>query len=233
VHAVAKANPRTIVIATSPGHVLMPWAADVAAIAAVFMPGQEAGHAIADILFNVVNPTAHLPLTIPNKENEMEMTPEQYPGLPVNQPLHAVYSEKLLVGYRWYNAKGVKPLFCFGHGLTYTTHQYSNLVINKKPNGIEVSVNVKNTGNNGGSDTPQLYLTFPASAGEPPRQLKGFRPTKPLWMGETDEITFFLPLEDVSIWDVNIHNWAVANGEFTVEVGRSSCDLRVSGTFTM
>jgi len=231
VAAVAAAQPNTIVVVTSPGHILMPWAGQVAGIAICFMPGQEAGHGIADILFNVVTPTAHLPLTMPNIENEMEMTQAQYPGLPAAQPLHAEYSEKLLVGYRWYNAKGVKPLFCFGHGLTYTTFDYSDLTVTHFAEEVIVKVGVKNTGHNGVYDIPQLYLTFPDSAGEPPRQLKGLRPTVPIWPGEEAEAIFALSPRDFSVWDETSHAWRyLANEEFVVEVGRSSCDLRSKTT---
>jgi beta-glucosidase len=240
IFAVAAANPNTIVVATSPGHVLMPWANKVAGIVMCFLPGQEAGHAIADVLFNVLAPTAHLPITIPNKENEVGFTDEQYPGLPVEMPLNAQYSEKLEVGYRWYNAKKVKPLFCFGHGLAYTEFKYSKLSITTPTTAntqeedpkVIVSVEIHNVGEYSSSDTPQLYLTFPSSAGEPPRQLKGFKPTTTLRPNQRQTVEFELSARDMSIWDVNVHDWALIRDEFIVEVGRSSCDLRVAGKLT-
>merc|ERR1711953_740078 len=118
------------------------------------MPGQEYGHAITDVLFGDVVPSAKLPLTLPNKENEMQLSKEQWPG--VN--LKATYSEKLLVGYRWYDAHKVEPAFPFGHGLSYATFEYSNIQIAKG----QVSVDIKNTGKVKAAEVAQLYLGFPA-----------------------------------------------------------------------
>lgn len=103
---------------------------------------------------------------MPNKENEMEMTTKQYPGI----LLENSYSEKLNVGYRWYNAHNVKPAFEFGFGLSYTVFEYDNLAIS----GRTVSFSILNAGFYNGCEIAQLYVDFPATAGEPPRQLKGF-----------------------------------------------------------
>jgi len=236
--AVAAVQPNTIVVATSPGHVLMPWSTKVAAIVMCFLPGQEAGNGIADILFNVVAPTAHLPITIPNKENEMSFTPAQYPGLPITSPplpLDAHYTEGLRVGYRWYEAGGVRPLYCFGHGLSYTEFNYSDLTIQyDERHFISVTAFITNAGNYSSSDTPQLYLTFPRTSGEPPRQLKGFQPTQMLRIGERQRVGFALRPRDMSIWDVGSHDWKlIVNEEFTLDIGRSSCDLRLQGKFVV
>merc|ERR1712048_1250435 len=130
--AVAKANAKTIVVASVPGAVLMPWSGDVAAILTNFMPGQQAGNAIADVLFGKVNPSAKLPLTFPNSENDLELSQAQWPGLPdANKPTYAYYLEKLLMGYRFYDAHNIsfKTGFPFGHGLSYMTFEYSNLTV--------------------------------------------------------------------------------------------------------
>ena len=128
IEAVAKANAKTVVVLSVPGAVLTPWSGDVAALLTNFMPGQQAGHAIADVLYGKVNPSARLPITFPNKENETEFSPSQWPGLPdpakpSGPPANANYTEGLLVGYRYYEAHQIPFTtgFPFGHGLSYTS----------------------------------------------------------------------------------------------------------------
>lgn len=128
--------------------------------------GQATGAALASVLFGDVNPSARLPFTIPNTENEMGFTPMQYPGI----NLENVYSERFSIGYRWYDVHNVKPAFEFGFGLSYTKFDYKNLVISDK----SISLTLTNTGKRSGCESVQLYLGFPYGASEPPKQLKGF-----------------------------------------------------------
>ena len=123
-----------IVTIVSPGAILMPWANEVQAILLQFFPGQEAGNALADVLFGHISPSGKLPLTMPNFENEVQFSQEAYPGVPADNPQNVTYEEGLLVGYRWYNHNNVTPKFAFGFGLSYATfvvkdleltHQYS------------------------------------------------------------------------------------------------------------
>src|SRR5204862_5735732 len=124
VASVAAANPHTVVVLDTGAPVLMPWVDDVPGIVEAWYPGIEDGNAIAAILFGDVNPSGKLPETFPKSQADLPTNARaQYPG--VNG--HAVYSEKLNVGYRWYDAQGIKPLFPFGHGLSYTTFRYSGL----------------------------------------------------------------------------------------------------------
>lgn len=227
VTVVANAQPNTIVVMVAPGAALLPWSKDVQAIIHMFMPGLEMGHALADVLFGDVNPSGRLPITLPNFENEIGFTPEMYPG--VN--LTAVYSEKLLVGYRWYDAKGITPLFPFGHGLSYTSFAYSNLNVQKGAGAGEwtVTVDVANSGPVSGAEVVQLYLGFPAAAGEPPSQLKGFSKIV-VSQGAKQTVTFNLKARDLSIWDVGSTAWTVVPGQFRVMVGASSRDIRATGT---
>jgi len=240
ISAVASANPRTIVVLSVPGAVLMPWSNNVSAILTNFMPGQQAGNAIADILFGKVNPSARLPITFPNQENETEFTPAQWPGIGPNAqaPDYAFYTEKLLVGYRFYDEHKIsfRTGFPFGHGLSYTTFSYSNLVldfegrINSDIAG-KVSFTVTNTGKVAGSEVAQLYLAFPKVAGEPPLQLKGFKKTRSLAPGESELVQLTVRRRDISIWDDHVHAWAVVPGRFTAKVGASSRDWRLHGNF--
>jgi len=230
------AGSKLAVIASVPGAVLMPWSRDVAAVLTNFMPGQQAGNAIADVLFGRVNPSGKLPLTFPNKENEVGFTEAQWPGLPADDPAYAYYSEKLLVGYRHYDAHNLTFTtgFPFGHGLSYTAFSYSGLAIEGSGTegaGPTVSFDVNNTGQSAGAEVAQLYLAFPPSAGEPPLQLKGFRKTRVLSPGESQRIALTLRARDLSIWDNGTHGWAKVEGLFGVHVGSSSRDLRLSQGF--
>jgi beta-glucosidase len=115
VSVIAGTGTTTVVAMTAPGAVLTPWRDEVSAILHGFIPGQEYGYGIADILFGKINPSAKLTITLPTKENEVGFKPAEYPG--VN--LEADYSEKQLIGYRWYDAYNIKPAFAFGHGKAY------------------------------------------------------------------------------------------------------------------
>lgn len=207
---VAKAlGKKTIVVPVTPGALLTPWRDDVGAIITPVMPGQEYGNAIADVLFGTVNPSARLPVTFPNKENEVEMSKDQYPG--TNGI--SVYSEGMEVGYRWYNAHNVKPAYAFGHGLSYTQFEYSDLQISQR----SVSVKIKNTGDVDGAEVPQLYLGFPASAQEPPKQLKGFQKIH-LKAGRKKKVTFPLTDRDFSIWEFSTATSNCSSGAFEQDI---------------
>jgi len=222
IETVAKAaGKKTVVVAVTPGALLTPWRDDVAAIVTPLMPGQEYGNAIADVLFGDVNPAAKLPITFPKIENEMEFNQSQWPGT------HgiSVYSEKLNVGYRWYATHDVTPAFPFGHGLSYTTFTYGNLVVKSRT----VTCTVKNAGKVDGYEVAQLYLKFPSTAGEPPKQLKGFQRLT-IGAGKTATATFTLDDGSFSIWDAKTHQWSLVHGTFGVMVGSSSGDIRLSGS---
>jgi beta-glucosidase len=229
VEAVAAANPHTIVVMYESSATLMPWASQVAAIVMAWYPGQENGNALAHILFGDVNPSGKLPVTIPPSASQVPTpTPLQWPG--VNG--HTVYSEGLQIGYRWYDANNVTPLFPFGFGLSYTTFGYSNLAVSAvSPSGqVQIGFDLTNTGTLAGAEVPQLYLGFPAAAGEPPKLLKGFQKIT-LSPGQTQHVTFNLNWEDLANWDVPSRGWLVTPGVFQVLVGASSRDIRLTGSF--
>lgn len=228
--AVAKAQPRTIVVAIGPGSILTPWSDDAAAVLSVFMPGQEEGNSVADVIFGDVNPSGKLPLTFPNVDNEQNFTQVQFPGTPAGLfPKNANYTEGLYVGYRWYNTHGVTPKFPFGHGLSYTQFTYSDLVVS----GRNVSCTLTNAGPVEGAEVAQLYVTFPTSAGEPPSQLRGFFKSV-LQPGAATTVTFdALGDSDLAIWDVTTRSWQLQTGTFGIEVGSSSRDIRLKGEMTV
>jgi beta-glucosidase len=221
-----KAGRKTVVVVVTPGAVLTPWRDSVAAILVPFMPGQEYGDAIVDILFGDVNPGAKLPLTFPAKENEVGLSQKQWPG----EQGSAVYSEGLEVGYRWYTSHGVEPAFPFGHGLSYTTFSYSSLEIRTSKSKAVVSCRIKNIGKVAGHEVAQLYLEFPADAGEPRLQLKAFKKVS-LEAGASASVELVLDDRSFSIWDIGRHAWSVVRGTFSVHVGASSTDIRLRGSF--
>jgi beta-glucosidase len=228
ISTVAAAQPNTVVVLYTAGAVLMPWANSVAGIIFGGFSGQECGHAIADILFGDYNPSGKLSLTFPVNQNDwFSGMATQYPGVNLQEQ----YSEKLLVGYRWYESRNITPLFPFGHGLSYTTFEFSNIKFTGSiSSGLMVSVEVKNSGAVAGAEVVQLYLSFPESAGEPPKQLRGFKKVS-FNAGQTQTVTFNLGTRDVSIWDITLANWRAVAGTFTVSIGSSSADIKIKGTF--
>jgi beta-glucosidase len=231
ISAVAAANPHTIVVVYSSSATLMPWANQVAAILIAWYPGQENGNALAQLLFGDVNPSGKLPVTIPASASQLPTgTPAQFPG----SNGHVSYSEGLNVGYCWYDANQITPLFPFGFGLSYTTFGYSNLTVGAaSPSGqVQIGFDLTNTGVLTGAEVPQLYLGFPAAAGEPPKLLKGFEKIT-LPPGQTQHITFNLNWEDLACWDIAARGWIVPPGVFQVMVGASSRDIRLTGSFTV
>lgn len=231
--AVAAVQPRTVAVVITPGQLLTPWANTTAAVVSMHMPGQEEGNALADVLFGDVNPSARLTLTYPNVENEVNFTVSQYPGLPTLFPLEANYTERLNVGYRWYATHAVTPKFAFGHGLSYTTFGYASLsVASVSTNTFNVSAVISNTGSVAGAEVAQLYIKFPAAAGEPPLQLRGFDKVM-LQPGASATVSFPLAPRDFSIWDATAHAWAVQKGDFVVMVGASSQDVRLHASVTL
>ncbi|HXY46057.1 MAG TPA: glycoside hydrolase family 3 C-terminal domain-containing protein [Acidimicrobiales bacterium] len=224
IEAVAAVNPRTVVVVDAGAPVEMPWLDEVAAVVDAWYPGESNGTALASVLFGSTDPSGHLPVTFPQSLAQVPAhTLAQFPG--VNG--RVLYSEGLDVGYRWYDAKGITPLFPFGFGLSYTTYRYSDLHVT--PGTIEgrtqptatVTAKLTNTGSYAGADVAQLYVGDPPAAGEPPRQLKGFQRVF-LQPGHSRTITFVLDSQDLSWWSDSASAWVVPRGTFEVYVGDSS-----------
>jgi beta-glucosidase len=233
VSAVAAANPHTIVVVQSGGPTAMPWLSQVSGVVEDWFPGQVDGDAIAPLLFGDVNFSGKLPLTFPKSlaDDPLQST-AQYPGVTVDGDTvgpHSTYSEGLLVGYRWYDAKGIQPLFPFGYGLSYTTFAYSGLSVSSTASGASVSFTITNTGTRAGAEVAQVYLAMPAAAGEPPKQLKGFQKVS-LNPGASTRVTIPLDTRAFQYWDSSAHNWATTHGAYTVMVGGSSGNLPLQGT---
>lgn len=222
IEAVAAVNPRTIVVLQSGTPVLMPWLHQVEAVVEAWYPGEEGGAAIADILSGAANPSAKLPVTFPMSDEQVPAsTPRQYPG--IDGVAH--YSEALEVGYRWQNAHNQQPLFPFGFGLSYTHFSFSNLSYRVLPDRtVDVAVTLKNEGKRDGAEVAQLYLDYPAGAGEPPLQLRGFEKVY-LRSGSSRRLSFHLDNRAFAIWSVENHDWKIVPGSYTIAVGNSSRNL--------
>ena len=233
ISAVAAANPHTVVVVQAGAPITMPWLGQVAAVLDTWYPGQTDGTALASMLFGMSNPSGHLPITFPASLADVPAaTAQQFPG--INGAVD--YSEGLLVGYRWYDAKSIAPLFPFGFGLSYTSFSYSNLQIaNSSPDGVTpigVTATVTNTGSVSGSDVAQLYLGFPAAAGEPPRKLVDYQRVT-LSPGQSTTVSFKINPRDEWWWDKT--GWNETSGTYTVQVGNSSAtaDLPLHDTFAL
>lgn len=232
VAAVAKANPRTIVVVKSGSAILMPWLNSVPAVLEAWYPGEEDGAAVAAVLLGDVNPSGKLPLTFPRTVDQtLAANPEQYPG--VNGTVH--YSEGLDVGYRGYAANNSTPEFPFGFGLSYTTFKFDGLTVKALPGDhATVSFTVTNTGERAGAEVAQLYLGFPAIAegNEPPLQLKGFKKVM-LKPGQSETVELNLDPRSFSYWSEKSHAWQVAPGEFQVMVGDSAANTPLKASLRL
>src|SRR5699024_8820269 len=227
ISAVAAQQPNTIVVVEAGAPVLMPWINAVPSVLYAYYPGEEGGNAIASVLFGDVNPSGHLPFTIPKQASDLATAgnPQQYPGVNNDE----TYSEGIFVGYRHYDENGIKPLFPFGYGLSYTKFQFSGLTFDLSPTGGTVSAYVTNTGSRPGAEVVQLYLGLPdTKVPEPPKWLRDFAKVE-LSPGEAKQVTFQVSPRDLSYWSVKQHDWAIAPDCFQVMVGDSSRDLPLTG----
>ena len=227
---VAAANPNTIVVLNAGSPLHMNWLDDVAAVVQAWYLGQETGSAIADVLFGDVNPSGKLPTTFPRRlqDNPAYLN---YPG----ENGQVLYGEGLFIGYRYYDKKGIAPLFPFGYGLSYTTFAYSNLKLSKPKyaagDTVQFSVDVENTGSRAGKEIVQVYVRDVQSRlTRPEKELKAFAKVS-LEPGATKTVTFTLDKETLSYYDPKSKRWVAEAGEFQVLVGSSSRDIHLVESF--
>ncbi|WP_240050988.1 glycoside hydrolase family 3 C-terminal domain-containing protein [Metabacillus litoralis] len=224
---VAKVNPNTVVVQMSGRAVQMDgWQEDVPAIVQAWFAGQEQGNAIANILFGEVNPSGKLPMTFPVDENSTPVSQAaQFPGINGESD----YSEGIFVGYE---NKGIKPAYAFGHGLSYTSFDYKNIKAKAKTKGkdktneISVSLNLRNTGDETGSEVVQVYVgELPTNIVTPAKQLAGFAKVE-LKPGKQERVNIELDPKVFSYWDEEKDEWVTPTGEVPIYVGSSSDDIR-------
>ena len=230
--ALAKANPNTIVTLISGNAVAMPWVNKVKVIVEGWYSGSEAGNALAAVLSGDVNPSGKLPFTFPvSLKDNGAIALGAYPGADGKE----VYREDIFVGYRWTEKKNIKPLFSFGHGLSYTTFEYGQAQLdhtNIKTDGkITLSVAVKNNGSRDGAEVVQLYVGQNKPSFERAvKELKGFQKIF-LKVGETKKLVFTIDGNALRYWNESKSNWDICAGEYTAYIAASSTDIRSQKTF--
>ncbi len=244
IEAVSKANPNTIVILETGGPVTMPWAPRVAGILASWFPGIGGAEAMADILFGRVNPSGKLPVTFPASDAQLphlkvagltsstEMSGmngsvknQEEKNFPVDYNV-----EGMLVGYKWFEQKHEQPLFPFGFGLSYTTFAFSNLQVSA--DGKSAHIDIRNTGQVAGDEVAQIYVTLPASAGEPFHKLAGFKRVT-LTPGASFTVSVDLNQLVLSTFSTDDNKWHRPTGDFHFQAGDSSATLPLNATVTL
>ncbi len=228
VSAVAAANPRTIVVIESGGPVAMPWAGGVKGVLETWYPGIGGAQALAGILFGAVNPSGRLPVTF--AKSDADLPHPQVPGIDLKPAGHPPafdvdYTEGLKVGYKWFEAEHKDPLFAFGYGLSYTTFAYSAL----KADGTArtVTFSVKNTGKRDGTEVAQVYVTLPASAGEPFRRLAAWQRVA-LKAGESKTVTLALDPLYLSIFNAGKNAFELLPGDYQAMAGPLKTGFQVA-----
>jgi len=239
IRAVADKNAKTIVVIHSVGPVLLPWIdhPNVAAVIMAGLPGQESGNAIVDVLFGDVNPSGRLIYTIAKKEEDYgtEIVYKSDEAVP-----QVDYTEGLFIDYRHFDKNNIEPAFPFGFGLSYTTFNYASLSVSKMSGNftaddsdktfVAAKFKVTNSGSRDGHEVAQLYVGFPDSAGEPPKQLKGFDRMF-VTKGATVGVTLNLSPLDLAVWSVEKQEWVHISGTYKVYVGDHSRSEKLTATF--
>jgi beta-glucosidase len=229
IEEVLKVRKNVVVVLSNGAPVEMPWIDRVPAVIESYLGGQAWGGAVADILFGLSSPSGRLAETFPRR---LEDNPSflNFPG----DARKVEYREGIFVGYRYYDAAGVEPLFPFGHGLSYAEFEYSNLRLDRAEmrdtDSLTVQVDVRNVGQVESQEVVQLYVEDEeASVQRPPRELKGFRKID-LRPGETKTVSFTLAARAFAFWSPEHGDWVVETGSFVVSVGASSRDLRLKAS---
>lgn len=235
IREIAVANPKTVVAITSGGNVDSEgWIDRIPAVLESWYGGQQAGQALAEILFGKVNPSGHLPATFERRAEDNPTFADYYPD---GDSIQVRYKEGIYVGYRGYEKNGTKPLFPFGYGLSYTIFKFSNLKVTQEPSteGVRAvaTFEVTNTGKREGAEVAQLYVTEDApKVDRPTRELKGFERVK-LAPGESKRVSIPLDARSFSYYDVAQKKWAIGSSKFTVSVGDSVESLPLKAGVTL
>ena len=225
-------NPKTILVMKDSAPVLMPWVDKASTILEVWNQGTEDGHVVADLIFGRINPSGKVPTTYPVSEDDVFYAghPERYPGTDEGAGYPVIrYSEGLQVGYRWFQAQDIKPLFAFGHGLSYTSFELSDFTVNTDKVGdspVTATVKVTNTGSRAGAEVVQAYLGIPVD-GQPPKRLVGFDKVY-LEPGESKTAKMVIDPNATnhpfSVWCNALGDFDIKPGDYTLYVGTSSED---------
>jgi len=235
VAAVAKANPKTIVVAETGGAIYMPWVDQVPAILEAFYPGIRGGPAIARILTGKVNPSGHLPISFPASPDQLARPDIAGLGQPDGTPAEVLYDEGAAIGYKWYDLKGYKPLFWFGHGLSYTSFALSDLAAQPDGKAIKVSFSIRNTGKRAGKGVGQIYVApvdWKKAGWEAPKRLGGFAKSD-LKPGKSSRIDLSIDPRLLATYEAANNNWHIKAGEYRLLLGEASDVTPQSVTVTL
>ncbi len=225
--AVAAANPRTVVVLSAGAPVSVEWAEQVPAVLLVWYAGQELGPALADVLIGRAEPGGRLPMTFPARPEDAAVL-DPAPDDPDTDRWH--YREGLCIGYRHFDARGIEPAYCFGHGLGYTTFSYEELRVEPAGPEVRVAVRIRNRGERRGKEVVQVYIGT-EDVTRPLRELKAFAPIE-LDPGAEGELTLFLDERAFSQWDGEQGRFAPIPGRHEVAAGSSSRDIRLTESIT-
>ncbi|TAM95468.1 MAG: beta-glucosidase [Chitinophagaceae bacterium] len=230
------AGKKVVVVLNIAGPIEMAgWSNEVDGILLAWMPGQEAGNAIADVLSGKVNPSGKLAQTFPVHYSDVPSA-KYFPGTPVNKPKDVVYGEGIYVGYRYYHTFHIKTAYPFGYGLSYTHFTYSDLKLSTHhfDGKMEVSVTVTNTGEVAGKDVVELYLSAPQKElKKPEEELKAFAKTRELQPGESETMNFVLNSSSLASFNTPKETWIAEAGKYTVKIGASCEDIKQSASFDL
>lgn len=211
------------------------WRDMVDGILISWLPGQEAGNSIADVITGKVNPSGHLAITFPMNYSDVPSA-KTFPGFPIERPDSCVYDEGIYVGYRYYNTFNVKPAFEFGYGLSYTNFIFSNIRTSASSftKDLIVTLTVKNSGKVEGKEVVQLYLSAPSKTMDKPEsELKAFVKTKLLQPGEQQQISFSIKASDLASFDIQRSAWIAEAGNYTIKIGNSSKNIQLKKMFSL
>ncbi len=234
-------NPATVVVLKDSNPVLMPWIDQAPAVLEAWNQGSEDGHVVADLLFGVVNPSGKVPTSYPRSEDDTLYAgrPERYPGTDEGAGYPVIrYSEGLEIGYRWFQAQGIDPLFGFGFGLSYTTFDLTDVTVDA-PHGVDgpvtVNATVTNTGPMAGAEVVQVYVGVPVD-GQPPKRLVGFQKVS-VEPGNSTPVTITIDPaathHPFSVWDYGSGGFVIKPGEYTLHVGTSADNTSHTATITV
>jgi beta-glucosidase len=224
VAAVAAANPKTVVVVESGGAIFMPWASSVPVILEAFYPGIRGGNAIARILTGKVNPSGHLPISFPASVEQLKNPQIAGNGPPGDTPWSVTYDEGATFGYKWYDVKGYKPLWAFGHGLSYTRFATSDFTAAPDGKAIKVSLSVRNVGKRAGKGVAQVYVgpaDWQAARWEAPRRLGAFAKAD-LKPGQTKRIDVTIDPRLLATYEAANNNWHIKAGTYRLSLGQAS-----------
>jgi beta-glucosidase len=223
VEAVARANPRTVVVLETGGPVLMPWVDRVAGVVQAWYPGSEGGTAIARVLSGAVNPSGHLPATFPRSLEQLPRPSIAGAGLPEGQRFDVTLQEGAAVGYRWYDLKQLEPLFPFGHGLSYTSFAQRGLTARVVGADVEASFEVANTGDRAGKHVAQVYVARAAGGWEAPKRLGAFDKVA-LEPGASAKRTVRIDPRLLAVYRPERQGFHVAGGDYRITLATSARD---------